>query len=79
MSQAMIGGSESLRQGPWPACLGMEGSACQHVIETYAEDLRGGHVSIIGPDTMVTMDFDITRVRIFVDEANLVIQIPNRG
>ena len=78
MSQTMIGGSESKRQGPWPECLGLAASDCVHLIETNAEDVRG-HVYVIDPDMMVTMDFRTDRVRVWVDESNVVIEIPKRG
>ena len=76
----MIGGTESKHQGPWPECLGLAASDCVHIIKTYAEDLReSGHVFVIQPDMMVTMDFDETRVRVWVDESNMVNKIPRRG
>ena len=56
----------------------MSGDDCKHVIETYAEDVRG-NVFIISEDSMVTMDFRTDRVRIFVDGDNVVTQIPGRG
>ena len=78
--QAKIGGSESLHQGPWPECLNMVSSDCIKHIETYAEDLRISHnFPIVQPDMMVTMDFSPSRVRIFVNESDIVIQIPRRG
>lgn len=80
VSQAPIGGTESKHQGPWPECLGLPASDCVHIIKTYAEDLRSsGHVFVIEPDMMVTMDFDEHRVRVWVDESNLVNKIPKRG
>ena len=74
----MIGGASTNREGPWPQCVGMSGDDCKHVIETYAEDVRG-NVFIIPEDSMVTMDFRTDRVRIFVDGDNVVTQIPGRG
>lgn len=78
VSQPMIGGTESKREGPWPDCVGLEGPTCVRIIETYAEDLRG-HVFIIEPDTMVTADFDTDRVRVWVNASSIVIKIPKRG
>lgn len=78
--QSKIGGSESLNQGPWPECLNMVSSDCIKHIETYAEDLRISHnFPVVEPDMMVTMDFSPSRVRIFVNESDIVIQIPRRG
>jgi hypothetical protein len=67
----MIGGSESKREGPWPDCLGLAGSACVRHIET--------HVIIVEPDAMVTADFNTERVRVWVNASSIVIKIPKRG
>jgi hypothetical protein len=78
--QSMIGGSEAKRQGPWPECVNMVATDCITYIETYAEDLRSSHnIFIIEPDMMVTQDFRTDRVRIYVNESNIVIQTPRRG
>ena len=78
--QSKIGGSESLHQGPWPECLNRMSSDCIKHIETYAEDLRlSPNFPIVQPNMMVTMDFSPSRVRIFVNESDTVIQIPRRG
>ena len=66
------------REGPWPECLGLGGTDCQRLIETYAEDVRG-NVFIVPMDSFVTMDFRTDRVRIFVDESAIVTKIPKRG
>jgi Potato inhibitor I family len=78
--QSMIGGSESLSQGPWPECLNMAAVDCIKYIETYADDLRSSHnIIVVEPDMMVTMDYRTDRVRVYVDESNIVIQTPRRG
>jgi Potato inhibitor I family len=78
--QSMIGGSESKSQGPWPECLNMVATECIKYIETYAEDLRSSHnVFIIEPGSVVTMDYRTDRVRVYVDESNIVVQTPGRG
>ena len=78
--QSKIGGSESLHQGPWPECLDLIAYDCIKHIEIYAEDLRVSHnFPIVQPDMMVTMDFNPKRVRIYVNDSNIVIQIPRRG
>lgn len=68
----------SQKQGPWPKCLGMESESCVHYIESLADDVRG-HVEVIPIDSVITMDFNPHRVRIFVNETNYVTKIPNRG
>jgi Potato inhibitor I family len=75
----MVGGSESKREGPWPECLGWTGSKCQRYVESYGDEKLRGHVHIVPAGSMVTMDFDTDRVRIYVDEADLVNKIPRRG
>jgi L-rhamnose mutarotase len=78
--QSKIGGSESLHQGPWPECLNMLSSDCIKHIATYAEDLRKSqNFQIVQQDMMVTMDFSPNRVRIYVNDSDIVIQIPRRG
>jgi Potato inhibitor I family len=78
VKQAMIGGTEAKHQGPWPVCVGISGKDCQHLIESFAEDVRG-HVFIKDPDMVVSTDFDTTRVLIWVDEDGIVTKIPKRG
>jgi hypothetical protein len=68
----------SHKEGPWPACKGMDGDACCALIEGYANDIRG-RCFIIPEHSPVTMDFSPTRVRVFVDNDNIVTIIPNRG
>jgi hypothetical protein len=58
----------------------MMASDCIKHIETYAEDLRTSHnFPIVQPDMMVTMDFNPSRVRIYVNDSDIVIQTPRRG
>jgi len=80
VNQPMVGGTSSTmkKQGFWPECLGKTGDECKHLIETYAEDLRG-HVKVLPPDSMVTMDYNTQRVWIWTDEGGIVNQIPKRG
>ena len=75
-----VGGSESRREGPWPACVTdhMTGADCVRYIETYADDVRG-HVQVVEPGMMVTMDFRTDRVWVWVDEEGLVQAVPKRG
>jgi hypothetical protein len=64
------------KEGPWPACLGMNGEDCLELIASYAKDL---HIELIHPYEPSTNDFRPDRVRIFVDDSNVVTTIPNRG
>lgn len=66
--------------GPWPACLDMEGTACRSLIESYASDVIG-NIVIITPEMVdeLANDFDMHRVRIYVDEDGIVTEIPVRG
>lgn len=65
-------------QGPWPECLGLAGDDCVQLIESAAEDVRG-RVYIVPPDSMVTMDFREDRVRVYVNDKNIVEKAPQRG
>eukprot|EP00957_Ditylum_brightwellii_P003316 251208-Ditylum_brightwellii.AAC.1 len=68
MNQPMLGGSmKYLRQGPWPACVGMMGTDCVDYIEGAAEDLIG-NVLLIYPDEARQENFDPERVYVDVDE-----------
>lgn len=58
----------------------MLSSDCIKHIEIYAEDLRKSqNFQIVQPNMMVTMDFSPDRVRIHVNDTDIVIQIPRRG
>jgi len=78
VAQPALGGTESLREGPWPACVELQFDHCRRYIETYAEDVRG-HIYKVEPEMMVTMDFRTDRVWVHVDEDGYVNQIPKRG
>ena len=64
------------KEGPWPACLGMNGEDCLELIASYDKGLQ---IELIHPYEPSTDDFRPDRVRIFVDDANVVTTIPNRG
>lgn len=64
--------------GPWPECLGVSGDICVALIENAAPDLIG-HVKVIQPGSVVTMDYNENRVRVYVDANGIVDKIPNRG
>jgi hypothetical protein len=69
----MIGMSSKHKHGPWPQCVGMDGPACCNLI-------AGDYDCIVVPENSpVTMDYQLTRVRVFVDEQNVVTKIPHLG
>eukprot|EP00978_Attheya_sp_CCMP212_P010864 scaffold26379_cov52-Attheya_sp.AAC.3 len=83
VSTPMMGGvtsstiSSKLRDGPWPACIGMESSECVSLIESDNSDLK---VIVVQDGEYVTEDFRLERVWVFVDEDDLVVKpIPGRG
>ena len=58
----------------------MLSSDCIKHIAVYAEDLRKSqNFQIVQQDMMVTMDFSPNRVRIYVNDSDIVTQIPRRG
>jgi len=74
----MIGGG-SLKRGPWPGCLGISGSECSDLITSYTElEIQ---IDIVTPEMVELLadDFDVHRVRIFVDDDAIVTKIPVRG
>lgn len=75
VSMPMIGMSNS--RGPWPKCVGMTGDDCVEYVETSTENI---HTTIIKPsDSDKGKKFDENRVRIYVDEDDLVAIIPRLG
>jgi hypothetical protein len=78
MTQPMIGGTGNKRQGPWPECIGKSGSDCVSLIESFAPDVQG-HIFVVPADGIMTMDFRMDRVRVFVDENGIVQKSPSRG
>mmetsp|Transcript_10320 Transcript_10320/g.24851 ORF Transcript_10320/g.24851 Transcript_10320/m.24851 type:complete len:117 (+) Transcript_10320:83-433(+) len=76
VSMPMIGMSNS--RGPWPKCVGMTGDDCTDYIET---GNTGIHTTIIKPSDSDQQGkkFDEHRVRIYVDEDDIVDTIPRLG
>lgn len=65
--------------GCFPNCIGMTGEDCKSHIRTASPDLKDT-IYILPWDSMVTMDYRTDRVRIFVDENDMVGQRkPCRG
>ena len=65
-----------VQNNPWSQCVGTIGEDCKQYIQETSPELK---VTIIPPGTVMTMDFDLTRVRIFVDKEGIVIQEPKKG
>ena len=82
---AKFGGLDTRhKEGPWPACLGMNGKDCLQLIASYDEHLQIQliHDTVYDddePSSPDNHDFMPNRVRIFVNDSNLVTTIPNRG
>ena len=73
----LIGSSTAQgHQGPWPECVGMSAEECKALIAKKAPDVS---IQIIPEGFMVTMDFRLDRVRIFVNDDQEVVSIPSRG
>lgn len=63
--------------GPWPKCVGLIGEECAEYIENLTENIN---TVIISPsDGTAKKGFDPYRVRIFVDDDNIVTVIPRLG
>ena len=73
-------GGMSGSHGPWPACLGTSGEECKDMIESSAKDVAG-NVVVVTPEMKDSLqdDFDMHRVRVFVDSDGVVTEIPVRG
>jgi len=65
------------RNGPWPTCVGMDAEQCKTMIKSNSKHPL--HIEIIPEDSMVTMEVNPNRVRIRVDEDNVVTYVPDRG
>eukprot|EP00816_Leptocylindrus_hargravesii_P005649 CAMPEP_0196802578 /NCGR_PEP_ID=MMETSP1362-20130617/2169_1 /TAXON_ID=163516 /ORGANISM="Leptocylindrus danicus, Strain CCMP1856" /LENGTH=147 /DNA_ID=CAMNT_0042173913 /DNA_START=65 /DNA_END=508 /DNA_ORIENTATION=- len=63
--------------GPWPELVGMDGEvARQQLLQDAADSLE--LVDIVA-DMFVTTDWQVNRVRLFVDGENKIIEVPSRG
>lgn len=60
----------------WPELVGKDGSVARTVIE---KDLPGVDAVLLPEDSMVTMDYQLKRVRIFVDTQGNVAVAPRVG
>jgi Potato inhibitor I family len=71
-------GGMALRHGPWPGCLGLESAECTDIISSYVPNVE---IEIVTPDMInqITDDFKPNRVRVYVDENDVVQTIPVKG
>ncbi|KAK8936293.1 hypothetical protein KSP39_PZI013409 [Platanthera zijinensis] len=68
-------GERSARDN-WPEAVGLTGEEAKNSIN---EENSLFHLEIVGPDHMVTADFRMDRVRIYVDSDGKVIRTPTVG
>lgn len=79
-SELWVGVHESKHQGPWSKCLYMTSFECIKYIKECTAKLQSPHkMQIIRPGDTVSLDLDPRRVRIYVDDNNTVVEIPERG
>lgn len=60
----------------WPELVGMTAEEAERKIKEEKPELK---IHIIPPNSMVTMDYRLDRVRLFVDESGKVAQEPRLG
>lgn len=60
----------------WPELLGVTAEEAERKIKEEKPELK---IHIIPPNSMVTMDYRLDRVRLFVDESGKVAQEPRLG
>ncbi|PHT46182.1 Subtilisin-chymotrypsin inhibitor-2B [Capsicum baccatum] len=60
----------------WPELLGVTAEEAEKKIKEEKPELK---IYIVPPKSMVTMDYRLDRVRLFVDESGKVAQVPRLG
>ena len=60
----------------WPQCVGLSGEEAKQIVESNDSQLK---VQILKEGTPVTKDLRRDRVRIFVDDDNIVKRVPRTG
>jgi len=63
-------------KGPWPGLVGMDGDAA---VKALTDRFPEASVSTVPEGAMVTMDYRLDRVRVFVDEGGKVVRAPSFG
>jgi len=69
--------TESESVGPWPELVGLAGSEAKRIVKEVGGGIKVVHV--LPENSMVTMDFRLDRVRIFVDSEGRVSRVPTIG
>ena len=69
--------------GPWPSCVDKESDLCREWIvylTSFDSSLNEDDIHLVPQDGYVSMDYDTSRVRIFINtKTNLVARTPRRG
>ncbi|XP_058782636.1 subtilisin inhibitor-like [Vicia villosa] len=60
----------------WPELVGVTADEAEKKIK---EEMPEAQIQVVPPNTPVTYDYRLQRVRLFVDESNKVIQTPTIG
>ena len=64
-------------EGPWHEFVGMEGSDAKHRLSLDCPELN--EITVLDQHSLMTMDFKLDRVRIFVDDQGIVVRAPSKG
>ena len=68
-------GNQNPNTGPWPECVGWEGTDCKKYLETITDDDPSIYIVYLDPQTI----FNYHRVKVFTNDQNIVYAIPHRG
>lgn len=68
--------TSSEKKTAWPELVGMAGDEAKTLLESQVTDKQ---ISIVPSDRMVTMDYRVDRIRIFVDKDGKVERAPQLG
>jgi hypothetical protein len=71
------GDNEALYPTAWPDLVGMDANEARDIILASNPNVKS--VEIVSQDDFVTADYITSRVRLFVDEENVIVQIPIIG
>ena len=64
-------------EGPWHEFVGMKGSDAKHRLSLDCSELN--EITVLDQHSLMTMDFKLDRVRIFVDDQGIVVRAPSKG
>ncbi|XP_026656455.1 subtilisin inhibitor CLSI-I-like [Phoenix dactylifera] len=60
----------------WPELVGLGVAEAEKRIK---KDRPGIHIQVVPPDHFVTMDFDVGRVRLYIDSSDKIAKLPRTG